>query len=357
MKPEIVKMQNFLRMTQNRLNDLLNRSDEIIDDLSSIPLHDTTRIYFIGNGSSGEDARIAAFLSVKMLEILPHCVTPYSFTHGLIDSVHPDDIVVAISQTGTSHEVVESLRLARSKKARTIAITATVGSPIAREAEVPLIIEECVENVDYKVTGVLGLLYTLWIVILGLAYHNVRITKDELHANLNEIRANNACYDALAQVSEKWTEEYVETLDACRTLTVLGSADVAETAMELAIKSIEVQGRYAMAVDTEEFLHGICAANPKDNLIVMLVDGRNEAYARKVYESIRSRNQSVLWVGPSAPDNGLTLDLLPTQHYTTAQFFPVVHSIVVTWARLKDYGDVGSEVFADYQRKLKVREE
>lgn len=357
MKSEMKTMLGYLNSTQKKLEHLLNRADEIIAKLDRLPINESTNLYFIGNGSSGEDTRIAAFLAVKMLGILPHCSTPYSFSHGLIEAVRPGDIIVAISQTGTSHEVVESVRLAKKKKALTISLTATEGSPVATEAQIPLVLSECIENVDYKVTGVLGLLYGLWIVILALAYHNGKITQTELNKNLDEIKSLNLRYDEFAHKAATWIEAHVDVFEQSETLTVLGTADLSETAMEFAIKSIEVQSRFAIAVETEEFLHGICAANPKDNLIVLLVDQRSEAYSRRVYESILARHQKVLWIGYNAPSEGLNLEINPSTFYTTVQMFPVVHACIITWAILKNYGDHGSEVFADYQRRLKVREE
>lgn len=357
MKREIELMTGYLNSTQTNLLSILDRHDEIVSKLIDLPVHESTRLYFIGNGSSGEGARIASFLSVSVLGVLPLCVTPYSFTHGLVDAVRPDDIVVAISQTGTSHEVVESLRIAKGKSARTISLTATAGSPVAKEAEFPFVFPECVEHVGYKVTGVIGLLYAFWIVILGLAYHNVRITKTELYKNIEEIRSLTLRYDELASIATDWVEKNVDVFEKAKTISVLGTADLVETAMEFAIKSIEVQGRFSLAVETEEFLHGICATDPKDNLVILLVDGKSEAFVRRVYPVIRERGHDVLWIGQGAPREGLALEIVDSKQYTTAQFFPVVHASIIAWARLKGYGDIGTVVFADYQKQLKVREE
>jgi fructoselysine-6-P-deglycase FrlB-like protein len=357
MKPQIELMLNYLNSTQNNLSALLNRSDELIAKLDRIPVNDKTNLYFIGNGSSGEDANIAAYLSVKLLGKLPHCCTPYSFTHGLIDAVRPQDIVVAISQTGTSHEVVESLRLANKKEAYTISLTATAGSPVMKEAKIPLLFTECLEHVDYKVTGVLGLLYGLWIMILGLALHNHKIDQVQLAQHLSEIKDLNGDYNRLAKTTADWVNDNGEILENTKTLTILGTGDLRETAMEFAVKSIEVQSRFCMAVETEEFLHGICAANPKDNLIILLVDPRSSAYIKRVYDVIVSRKQNVLWIGSDAPSGHLKLDLKTSETYSTIQFFPVIHACIIAWAIQKNYGDHGAEVFADYQKKLKVREE
>ena len=357
MKPQIELMLGYLNATQKNLSALLNRADELIAKLDHIPVTESTNLYFIGNGSSGEDANIAAFLSVKLLGKLPHCVTPYSFTHGLIDAVQAKDIVVAISQTGTSHEVVESLRLANKKDAYTISLSATAGSPVLTEAKIPLLFPECLEHVDYKVTGVLGQLYGLWIMILALALHNHKIDKAQLDAHLAEIKALNGDYDKLAKTTMDWVTKNGEVFENAKTITILGTGDLRETAMEFAVKSIEVQSRFSMAVETEEFLHGICAANPKDNLIILLVDPRSSSYNKRVYDVIVSRKQNVLWIGSDAPLEGLRLDLKTSATYSTIQFFPVVHACIIAWAIQKNYGDHGAEVFADYQKKLKVREE
>lgn len=357
MKPQLSLMLGYMTSTQKNLNSLLDRADELIVKFENITLKEATNLYFIGNGSSAEDANIASFLSVKLLGKLPHCCTPYSFTHGLIEALKPGDIVVAISQTGTSHEVVESLRLANKKEAITISLSATAGSPVLTEAKIPLLLSECVEHVDYKVTGVLGLLYGLWFIILALAFYNHKISRVQLDQHLTEIRTLTGRYDDLSKKTMAWVNAHVDVLDNAKTLSILGTGDLRETAMEFAVKSIEVQNRFSMAVETEEFLHGICAANPKDNLIILLVDPRSSAYTKTVYEAIVSRKQNVLWIGHDAPEEGLRLELISSETYSTVQMFPIVHACIIAWAIMKDYGDHGAEVFADYQKKLKVREE
>jgi len=145
-------------------------------------------------------------------------------------------------------------------------------------------------------------------------------------------------------------------LESCFTLTVLGSGTLCETASEMSVKSIEVQNRYSLAMDTEEFLHGVCAANPKTNLIVMLVDESTLDYSKKVYQAIKARNQAVLWIGVDAPEGDLDLDLIVSGKFSVMQFFPAIHSLLINWAELKDHGGIGSEIFAYYQHLLNVRE-
>jgi len=356
MKHEIQRMRFYLSTTKASIEHILNRVDSLFDQVADVEILPTTMIYLIGNGSSGEGARIASYLAMELFDRSPICVTPYQFTHITFSVLHPEDIVIVLSQTGTSHEVVESLRLAKVHHAKSISLTATVESPCAKLADIPVILDECVEDVDYKVTGVVGLLYGLWIVLIGIALTNHLIVKSDSKELLKQLIELNSRYDDYVSVAERWTKKNVERLESCFTLTVLGSGTLCETASEMSVKSIEVQNRYSLAMDTEEFLHGVCAANPKTNLIVLLVDESTLNYSKKVYQAIKARNQAVLWIGINAPEGDLDLDLICSGNFSVMQFFPAIHSLLINWAELKDYGGIGSGIFAYYQQLLNVRE-
>jgi fructoselysine-6-P-deglycase FrlB-like protein len=357
MKKEIELMNYYLNQTQYQVDKILNRSDYLINSLKTIKLNDDSQIYFVGNGSSGEGARIAAYLVLELFGKNPIYVNPYQFANYSYRGVKENDLVIALSQTGTSHLVVESVRLANQAKAFTVGLSATDPSPIIKEAQYPIVLEECVEKVDYKVTGVLGLLYGLWIIVLGVAYANDKITKSKLDETIDNFKSINSKYDELANLAKQWTEVNVDRLEESFTLTVLGSGPLVELAMELAVKSIEVQNRFSISVDTEEFLHGICAANAKCNVVILLVDQESYEYSKKVYDAISARNQSVIWIGHQAPDQDLSFTVDVKGAFNTAYFMPVVHALLIKWAELMGYGDHGTEVFKYYQDILKVREE
>lgn len=357
MKPEIVQMSKHLNQTQTKIDEVLKDYRTIIDQLSDVHLSPTSQIYFIGNGSSGEGARIASYLVLELFHQNAICVNPYQFVHYNHKGIKADDVVIALSQTGSSHLVVESVRLANQAKAITIALSATKNAPLLKVAQYPLLFEPFVEKVDYKVTGVLGLLYGLWLSVLGLALANEAISEEQLKETVQTFDLINSNYDQLVDVAKTWTENNVERLEESVTLSVLGSGALSEVAMEVAVKSAEIQNRFSVSVDTEEFLHGYCAANPKDNVIVMLVDEASYVFSKKVYEAIKTRNQSIIWIGYQAPENDLRFDCEVSGSFNTACFMPIVHSMLVYWAALKDYGDKGTEIFAYYQDKLSVREE
>ena len=64
------------------------------------------------------------------------CNDPY-LARMTVSTFRPQDVVIAISATGRTREVIECVELARHYRARTIAIT-TPGSDLAQAAEIAL---------------------------------------------------------------------------------------------------------------------------------------------------------------------------------------------------------------------------
>jgi len=97
----------------------------------------TGRVVLTGMGKSGIICRkIAATMSSTGTPAL--FIHPAEATHGDLGMVTEDDLVVAISQSGTTEEVIELLRLLRRLGVTVIAITSNPGSPLAEAADLHL---------------------------------------------------------------------------------------------------------------------------------------------------------------------------------------------------------------------------
>jgi arabinose-5-phosphate isomerase len=97
----------------------------------------TGRVVLTGMGKSGIICRkIAATMSSTGTPAL--FIHPAEATHGDLGMVTEDDLVVAISQSGTTDEVIELMRLLRRLGVTVIAITSNPGSPLAEAADLHL---------------------------------------------------------------------------------------------------------------------------------------------------------------------------------------------------------------------------
>ena len=97
----------------------------------------TGRVVLTGMGKSGIICRkIAATMSSTGTPAL--FMYPAEATHGDLGMVTENDLVVTISQSGTTDEVIELLRLLRRLGVTLIAITSNPGSPLAEAADLHL---------------------------------------------------------------------------------------------------------------------------------------------------------------------------------------------------------------------------
>lgn len=96
------------------------------------------RVVLIGLGTSAQVAEDAAN---KLLRAGYNAVA-YADTHMqaiAVSQLRPGDTVIGISQSGSSKDIVESMKVAKSRGAHTVAITSREKSPIARLSEIVLL--------------------------------------------------------------------------------------------------------------------------------------------------------------------------------------------------------------------------
>lgn len=101
-------------------------------------LRKAKRIFLFGVGSSGITAEEAKH---KLMRIGLHtdAVTNNHFMYMQSALMKEGDLVIGISHSGYSEEIVKSLRFSRANKATTVAITHNLRSPVTEEANYVLI--------------------------------------------------------------------------------------------------------------------------------------------------------------------------------------------------------------------------
>jgi arabinose-5-phosphate isomerase len=119
-----------IRNLMDHLDGDFDRAVEMIAGCSG-------RVVWTGMGKSGIICRkIAATMSSTGTPSL--FMHPAEAIHGDLGMVKSDDLVVAISQSGTTDEVIELLRLLKRLGVALIAITSSPSSPLAEAADLHL---------------------------------------------------------------------------------------------------------------------------------------------------------------------------------------------------------------------------
>lgn len=135
--PAITLAREVLLMESDAVRSLASRLDSAFDQAVQMLLGCSGRVVVTGVGKSGAIAR-------KMAGILSSTGTPALFlhpaegVHGDLGVVTSDDIVIVLSYSGQSDEILNILPVVKRIGARCIAFTGSPGSPLAQAADTVL---------------------------------------------------------------------------------------------------------------------------------------------------------------------------------------------------------------------------
>ncbi|MDO5717446.1 MAG: MurR/RpiR family transcriptional regulator [Tissierellia bacterium] len=129
------------KVTQNLHNTIDNTRDTInLDDIekTSNLINLASRVFIYGIGSSGN---VALDMQSRLLRfgktVYPVTDSHYQLMNSSI--MNEEDLVIAFSLTGYTEEIIDSISLAKKNKAKIIAITNHILSPLANLADIVLI--------------------------------------------------------------------------------------------------------------------------------------------------------------------------------------------------------------------------
>ena len=129
--------KDVLRAEAGAIEALASRLDRTFLDAVAVVEKCTGRVVVTGIGKSGHIAR-------KIAATLASTGTPAFFvhaaeaSHGDLGMIRPDDVVIALSNSGETAELVAILALLKRRGAKLVALTGRADSTLGREADVAL---------------------------------------------------------------------------------------------------------------------------------------------------------------------------------------------------------------------------
>ena len=127
---------------QSSLNNVIAETINLLDfeELEEVvsQMRKSQRIFLFGVGSSGLTAEDAKHKLMR-IGLQTDAVTNNHFMYMQASLLREGDMVIGISHSGYSDEVISSLRIARRNHAKTVAITHHIRSPITNVADYVLI--------------------------------------------------------------------------------------------------------------------------------------------------------------------------------------------------------------------------
>jgi glucosamine--fructose-6-phosphate aminotransferase (isomerizing) len=254
MRAEIGEQPEALRRT---LDVLLPRMSDV-----GLVARGTRQVLFIARGSSDNAAVYGRYLVESHAGRLATLAAPSIATTYRKKLDLSGVLAVAISQSGKTEEIVETLGWAADCGARTIAVTNGAGSPLAEAAEVALITEAGDELAVPATKTYTTQLAALAVIGLGLGadvdLSELRQVPDEVARVIEAAEAS----EALPAITEE--------LAGVPGAVVSGRGMVFGTALELALKLKEACYLHAMGLSYADLLHGPIAVVDRDTPAILV---------------------------------------------------------------------------------------
>jgi glutamine---fructose-6-phosphate transaminase (isomerizing) len=289
-------------------------------------------VMIAGRGTSDHAAVFAQYVIETQLGLPTGLVKPSVTTIYGAALDWRGGLVLAISQSGRSPDVVAVVEAARRSGALTLAITNASRSPLGAAAELEL---RCRAGRELAVPATKTYVAELAVVAALVA----------------ELNPAGALWDDLAQLpdllrqslrtAEAWLDgagrrTVAELVAANRALVVSRGYNLA-TALELALKLKETCGLYAEAYSTADFAHGPrVLSQPDVPVLAIRPDGPMGALVDETLEGIRARGARVTVIGgpeAAAIDGALAMPIALPEAVTPIPYIIGGQLIVESVAR------------------------
>jgi glutamine---fructose-6-phosphate transaminase (isomerizing) len=284
-------------------------------------------VVFTARGTSDHAALYAAYLTEIRLGIPAALASPSAVT---VYGARPDlseALVIGVSQSGGSTDLVEVMRTARESGAVTLAVTNNAASPLAEAAELHIDVAAGHERAVAATKTYTAELFALLMFIEGVRSGTGVLPAEELAAlsGLPKLASDLLADETPVELARRYRF-------AARAVTT-GRGYAYPTARETALKMMETSYLPALAFSGADLLHGpLAMTDPTVPVLAVVGDGPGGASMREVVERLGSRRADVVVVGPSDVDGATAriatpsideryaplLDILPLQRLALA---------------------------------------
>jgi glucosamine--fructose-6-phosphate aminotransferase (isomerizing) len=269
-------------------------ADAIAEVAARIAAKRPRHVVFTARGTSDHAALYAAYLTEIRLGIPAGLASPSAITIYGAKPDLSDALVIGVSQSGGSTDLLEVMQAARAAGAQTLAVTNNAESALADAAELHIDVAAGHERAVAATKTYTAELMALLMFVEGVRAGYGRLPADE-----------RAALDALPDLASGLLDDTtpVEVARryrfAARAVTT-GRGYAYPTARETALKMMETSYLPALAFSGADLLHGPLAMTDPDVPVLAVVgDGPGGASMHEVVERLGGRRADVVLVGPS----------------------------------------------------------
>jgi len=208
--------------------------------------------------------------------------------------ITPDDVVIAISQSGETADTLAAIKLAKSKGAFVFGVCNVVGSSIARETHAGAYTHAGPEIGVASTKAFTTQITVLSLIALKLAKEKGTLSKSEFHAYLQKMQLIPNKVQKLLEIDDK-VKEIASIYKDAKNCLYLGRGFNFPVALEGALKLKEISYIHAEGYPAAEMKHGPIALID-ENMPLFVIATKKGHYEKVVsnIQEIKSRSGKII---------------------------------------------------------------
>ncbi|HBG49705.1 MAG TPA: hypothetical protein DDW90_09440 [Cyanobacteria bacterium UBA9971] len=319
----------------------------------NINLEKISKIYIIASGSSRNAGNITRYFieSVAQIPVTVEHASEFSVRNPVLS---PNDLVIFVSQSGETSDVLSALQVAKTKGAYTFAVTNNETSTIHTTANSAMFIHAGKEISVPATKSFASQLVCLYIIGIYLAEQKNSISVEEIELYKQKIHQMPEKIEKLISNTEE-IDKIAQKLHDKKSLIILGRGQNFGLAEECSLKIKETCYINAGGYPTGEFLHGHLAMLDENSPVISIITkyGHDEVnYTLAVgntMQLIKKRNADIVIVKDAADNyiyskfSEFSVEYLNISEFNE-EFSPVYSAVVLHLLTYKMAELLGNDV-------------
>lgn len=246
--------------------------------------------FFIGAGTAFHAGLFGNYIFSKIAKKHVNTAVASEFNY-LEDFLTKDSLIVALSQSGETIDVIEPLNRAKAKGSKIFAITNTLGSTIYRMADSNMLLSAGPEKAVASTKA-----YIAKVAIMLMLAYALNGTVDEIKKTL--LKTADEIQRLLAKKSVKEIKKIAEALSKAKNIYAIGRGASYPTALEAALKIKEVSYVPIEGLAGGELKHGTIALISRGTPCIVFAPN-DETYESIISNAIEIKSRGGMIIGIS----------------------------------------------------------
>ncbi len=270
--------------------------------------------YLIGCGTSYYASLAATYLFSQIANRHTNACVASEFSY-LTNFLTPKSLVIALSQSGETIDIISAVNKVKEKKAKVVAITNVLGSTLYRQADYKILLNAGPEKCVLATKS-----FTAKLAIIYLLSHSL-INKITL--GINQLNLAIAETERIIQQTQNQIKNLAKKLKNYQHIFILGRGISYPLSLEAALKIKESSYIHAEGFAGGELKHGVIALIEKGTPVI-IYNPEDETYEDTLSSAYEIKARGGYLIGITSKQNKVYDDIIEVKNCHLATIIPNV---------------------------------